>query len=296
MSTETIPQHYPETWDTSWASALQTADSRLKMGVTPDMVGGDRKWYNIGGTVAWKEVTGRYEETTYVAYETGKSWITPYKHDAPILLDEHDDAYLDSIVVPSSRIIQDQTAAYNRLCDAYARDAIQGTRTTGQAGDTTETFPSANVIAVGYGGGGDVGLTWGKIVEATRIMDTLRVPLAMRRFAIGAYEKADLMSIAQATDRDYANTNLIAGGTIHGTEWAGFTWHQYEDLEFDPSDADARQCLAWYEPDIILAESGVQTHMDILPSRSHALQIRPVGRLASGRVNNSSLIVKCKEP
>jgi hypothetical protein len=295
MSTPTIPDHYTETWDTSWVAALQTDESMLMDTVTPDTIGGDRKWYNIGGTVVYKRKSARYAETTYISYETGKSWIYPEEWDAPILQDEWDFAFLDTIVVPTSRIMMDQASAYNRLRDAYARDAIQGTRTTGTTGQTTETFPSANVIDVNYGGGGDVGLTWGKITQAKKLMDLLRIPKRDRYFAIGANQVQDLMSIAQATDRDYANTALIVAGEIHGTLWAGFNWRQYEDLEFDASDADARQCLAYYKPDIILAESGMKTYMDILPQRSHALQIRPSVKVASGRINNSSLIVKCLE-
>lgn len=290
MSTPTVPDHYPETWDTNWVPALQTADSRLLDTATMDDAPGDRKWYNIGGTIAYKQKTARYAETTYVDYETGKSWLTPTAWDAPVLFDEWDDAFLASIVKPTSRVMMDQAAAYNRLRDAFIRDAIQGNRVTGAAGDTTETFPTANEIA-----NGGTGLTWLKIVETTELMDTLRVPLNERYFAIAAPQKGDLMSIAQATDRDYANTNLIKGGQIHGTEWAGFQWRQYEDLSYDPSNATHRQCLAYYKPDIVLAESGMQTFMDPLPERSHALQLRPSVRLGSCRINNSSIIINCVE-
>lgn len=295
MATPTIPEHYPETWDRSWVQALQTADSRLLESATMDTLTGDRKWYNIGGTVAFKQKTSRYPETTYVDYSTSKSWIYPEAWDAPILQDEWDEEYLDSIVVPSSRIMMDQAAAYNRLRDAYIRDAAQGTRITGSNGTTTETFPANNVVAVNFGGGGDVGLTWEKVVETSRKMDADRVPVSERYWAIGAAQKADLMQEAEAVNRDFVNTALIRSGQIHGTLWAGFTWLQYEDLEFDPSDADARQTLAYHKPDIVLGESGMKTHMDVLPGRSHALQIRPVAKLGSARINNSSYIVKCLE-
>jgi hypothetical protein len=294
MSTPTIPEHFPDTWDRSWVSALQTADSRLVPNATPDTLTGDRKWYNIGGTVTYKRKTARYPETTYVDYNTSKSWMTPEEWDAPILQDEWDDEFLDSIVVPTSRIMQDQAAAYNRLRDEYVRDAIQGDRTTGESGGTTETFPTANVVAADFGGS-DEGITWGKITEAGRLMDDLRVPIEQRCFAIAAEQKQELMSIAQATDKDYANTVLVRNGTIHGTFWAGFTWVQYEDLTYDPSDLNDRHCLAFYKPDIILGESQMKTHMDILPQMSHALQIRPSVKLGSCRINNSSIIVKCSE-
>lgn len=296
MSTPTIPDHYPETWDKSWVSALQTADSRIKGSVTSDSLTGDRKWYNIGGTVTFKKKTARYPATTYVDYNTSKSWIYPEAWDAPILQDEWDEDYLDSIVVPSSRIMQDQAAAYNRLSDAYARDAIQGGRTTGANGTTAEAFPTANIIDVDHEvGGTDTGLTWEKIVGTTRLMDDDRVPFDQRFFVVGASQKENLMTLNQAVNRDYVTSALIAGGQLHGTDWAGFTWLQYEDLEFDAADLDARQCLAFYKPDIILGETGMKTHMDVLPGTSHALQIRPVAKLGSARINNSSYIVKCLE-
>lgn len=290
MSTQTIPDHYPETWDTNWYPALQTSDARLLDTVDMDDAGGDRKSYNIGGTIVYKQKTARYAETTYVAYETGKSWLTPTAWDAPVIFDEFDDAFLDSIVKPTSRVLADQAAAYARLRDSFIRDAIKSNRVTGKAGDVTETFPTANEIA-----NGGSGLTWAKIVEATELMDTLRVPIQDRFFAIAAPQKSDLMSLAQATDRDYANTNLIKGGQIHGTEWAGFNWRQYEDLSYDSGNPTHRECLAYYKRDIILAESGMQTYMDVLPERSHALQLRPSVRIGSCRINNSALIINCVE-
>jgi len=296
MSTPTIPEHFPDTWDDSWVSALQTAEARMVPGATPDTATGDRKWYNIGGTVTYKRKTARYPETTYVDYSTSKSWLTPEEWDAPILQDEWDNEFLASIVLPTSRIMQDQAAAYNRLRDEYVRDAIQGTRTTGESGGTTETFPAANVIAAdAETSATDENLTWWKVTEATSLQDQLRVPLDGRYFAISADQKKALMSIAQATDRDYANTMLVRNGQIHGTFWAGYTWIQYEDLTYDPSDLNDRQCLAFCKKDIILAESAMKTHMDVLPQMSHALQIRPSVKLGSCRINNSSIIVKCSE-
>lgn len=294
MSTSTVPEHYPEIWDKSWVSALQTADSRLLESAESDSLTGDRKWYNIGGTIAFKQKAARYAATSYVDYTTSKSWIYPEAWDAPVLQDEWDEEYLDSIVVPSSRIMQDQAAAYNRLRDAYIRDAITGSRITGASGTTTETFPSANQIDANWSGT-DEGITFAKVNEATRLMDNLRVPMAQRYFTITSKQKAELMEIAQATSRDYVNTMLIRAGQIHGTEWAGFTWLQYEDLELDATDTDARVCTAHYKPDIVLGETGMKTYMDVLPERSHALQIRPSVKLGSARINNSSIKILCKE-
>lgn len=296
MSTATIPNHYPEVWDTGWVSALQTADQRFSGAYSPDTATGDRKWYNIGGTIAFKRRTERYPETTHVDYSTGKSWLVPEPWDAPVLFDKWDQAFLDSIVLPTSRVMLDQAAAYNRLRDEFVKNAIQGTRTTGATGGTTETFPTGNVVAVDADDGStDTGLTWYKIRHTKKLMDDLRVPMTERYFAIGPAQVQDLMNMAQATDRDYATTALIREGQIHGTLWAGFNWIEYPDLDFDSGDADARQCLAFYKPDIVLAETGMKTYMDVLPTRSHALQIRPDVMLGSCRINNSAIIVKCLE-
>ncbi len=295
MNTDTIPNHYPETWDRSWIQVLQTADFRLAETYMPDTLTGDRKWYNIGGTVTFKKKTARYAKTTYVDYATTKSWIFPEAWDAPILQDEWDFDYLDTIVVPSSRIMQDQAMAFNRLRDAYIRDAVQGTRITGSNGTVTEAFPAGNIIAETFGGGGSVGLTFAKIVEATRLMDSDRVPQQDRYFAINSKQKSDLMTISEAVNRDFANTLLIRSGQIHNTEWAGFIWKQYEDLEFVSGSSTDRQALAWYKRDIVLGDTGMKTHMDILPGESHALQIRPVTKLGSGKINNSSYIIECDE-
>jgi hypothetical protein len=294
MTTDTIPDHYPETWDKSWVPALQTADKQLDGTFMPDNIEGDRKWYNIGGTIAFKKKTARYAKTTRVNYVTGKSWIYTEAWDAPVLEDEWDEAFLASIVLPTSRIMQDQASAYNRLVDSYVRDAADGGRVTGANGTTTEVFPTANVVAANFGGS-DVGITWKKIVEVQRKMNADRVSTKDRYFAIGSTQLAELMEVAEAVNRDYVNTALIVSGEIHGTKWAGFEWRLYEDLEADATDTDARKCLAWSKRDIIVGDSGMKTHMDVLPGESHALQIRPVTKLGSGRLNNSSYRCLCQD-
>jgi len=296
MSTSTLPQHFVERWDTSWKMLLQRTQPRLFPRVSMTDVGGDKKWFNIGSSLEWEKKTGRYQTTTYQDFTTSKAWLVPEVYKCVVLEDKWDESFLHDITSPTSHIIRNHVAGFTRLRDRVIRDAIQGKRITGETGSTEETFPSDNVIAVDYDDGStDTGLTWDKVKHAIRLLDDLEVDPMGRIFAIGPAQKQDLMSMAEATDRDYANTMLIKNGVIHGTEWAGFTWVESTGLSFDASDADARQCLVWHPDFIEYGESGFSTRIAELPERDYALQIFSDAKIGACRTQNASLIVKCLE-
>lgn len=299
MSTSTIPEHFVERWDTSWKMLLQRKEPRLYGHTMTTDVGGDRKWFNIGSSLEWVKKTGRYQATTYQDFTTSKVWLAPEVFKCVVLEDKWDESFLYNITSPTSHIIRNHVAGFVRKRDEIIRDAIQGSRVTGETGSTAETFPSANIVAVDYDAGAsgttDLGLTWEKIVYTGRLMDDLEVDPMGRVFAIGPSQKQDLMSLAQATSRDYANTALIKNGIIHGTEWAGFTWVEFTGLSFDDEDDNARQCLAWHPDFIEYGEEGFSTKIAELPERDYALQIYSDAKLGACRTQNASIIVKCLE-
>lgn len=299
MSTSTIPQHFVDRWDTSWKMQLQRKNPRLYPHCSMTDIGGNRKWFNIDGTSTWEKKTGRYQATTYSDWTTSKAWIVPEVYKCAHLEDKWDENYLYDITSPTSSIVRADVAGFVRLRDQVLRDAIQGSRITGETGATTEAFPTDNIVAVDYDDGAtgstDVGLTWEKIIYTARLMDDLEVDPMGRIFAIGPAQKQDLMKVAEAVNRDYANTALVKNGMIHGTEWAGFTWVEFTGLSFDASDADARQCLAWHPDFIEYGETGFSTKIAELPERDYAIQIYSDAKLGACRTQNASIIVKCLE-
>ena len=291
-STPTIPEHFPETWDRSWHKALQQTQPRLSAGLTPDFASGERKSHNIGGKVRWKKDTARIGQTVPVDYRTEKAWLDMEPYDAPILLDKWDKLKLDTILLPTSRVMMDQTFGWNRLCDEIGRDAIQGRRTIGAKGLTEEEFPGGKVISEDIGGNNS-GLNWAKVKKAGVMMDLDHVPLEMRYFAIGANQKDNLLSLAQAVHRDYVSNMFIKTGQFHGMFWAGFTWLQYEYLTLDAN--NDRHCLAWFKPDVLISKDMQPTRVTQRDDLAFATQIYPCAQVGGARIQNSAYIIKCRE-
>jgi hypothetical protein len=199
-------------------------------------------------------------------------------------------------VLPTSDIVMAQAAAYARLADEYIRDAIKGTRTTGETGSTSETFPAGNEIAVDFTTASNTGLDLGKVAETGRIMDSLYVPKMDRYFVIGSKQVADLINnVSESKSRDFVTESILNTGTLHGKTWLGFNWIQYEDLSTDAGDVSVRECLAFYKPHIVFGDGERRSDIRVRYDLSDALEVRTRTRLGACRKQNSSIIINCEE-
>lgn len=299
MAMTQIPEHFKTEFDTNWSMLVQQRTSKLKDRVIVDKVVGKEKSYNQLGATSFTRVTTRAGATRITDTPTAKRWLRPYPHDKADLIDEMDAEYLGDIILPTSELMQAHDMAYGRLLDQTIVDAALGTAYTGETGVTAVTFPAAQEVAVNYvasGNAANSGLTVEKLLQAKYLFDDANVPEEDPKFvAVSAKQIQDLLNQTKVTSADYNTIRALAAGEVNS--FMGFTFIRV-DKSFFPyvSGTDVRKICAWARSGIVLSDSGKKGHLDILPDRSHAIQIRSVASVGATRKEEAKVVgIFCDE-
>jgi len=292
-----ITSFYQTEFSTNWETVAQQMGSRFRSCVAS---GGDlkgkRKWFNMLNARSMTQVTTRKGDTPDGDSSGDKYWLYGHKYEDVIVFDEDDERQLGDIVLPNSDEVNGQAEAYNRTVDDEIIAAFDATRYIGEDGTTTDAFPSSQSVAVDYvasGAAANSGLTMAKIRRAAKLLNVAEIPKSERYFAYTAQQLDNLLATTEATSRDYSEMQALKDGKI--TYFMGFNWIDSERLPIVTA-TDVRSCFAWHKSAIKMAEGPKKVHMDILPTRRHASQIRTVARVGAVRTENVKVVrVYCDE-
>lgn len=294
-----IPEHFKTEFATNWDFLVQQRVSKLKDRVTIEKVNGKEKSFNQLSATTMTRVTTRAGDTVITDTPTAKRWLRPYPYDKADLLDQWDSEYLGDIILPTSELMQNHAMAYGRTCDEIIIDAALGTAYTGEAGTTATSFDSGNAIAVGYvasGSAANSGLTVEKLIQAKYLFDVNNVPEEDPKFvAVSAKQIHDLLNQDEVSSADYNTVRALAAGEIN--TFLGFTFIRV-DRGFFPYNAgtDVRTICAWSKSGIKVSDSGKESFLDVLPTRSHSLQIRTVASIGATRTEEAKVVsILCDE-
>src|SRR5690606_15085355 len=128
---------------------------------------------------------------------------------------------------------------------------------------------------------GNTGLTIAKLIEIKGLFGKNEVPDEEEIVFVYTQAQLDnLLATTQATSSDYAAVKALVDGKID--RFLGMTWKRSQLLPKDGS--DLRTCFAFVKRAIKFADEGRKVHMDILPQKQHALQIRSVAKLGAVRM------------
>ncbi|SKA95044.1 hypothetical protein SAMN02745166_02254 [Prosthecobacter debontii] len=294
MSAE-ITQFYETEFAKNWEMKVQQKDSRLLPTVTTDSFRGKRKWYNQLDAGVMTEVTERKGDTPDGDTTGTKYWIYRRKFEFVRTWDEDDEMQLGSIALPDSDEIASFTAAEARTKDDVIIQAFDGTRKVGETGTETETFPSGQSVPATYPPGGpmvSMGLTVQKILRAKKILDENEVDDEDRYFVTSSQQLQDMLNITEITSGDYVNVKALVDGEV--SMFAGFTFVRSERLPVDGN--GLRSCFAYHKSGIRWADAGRSVHIDVLPNKRHARQLRGVCRMGAVRVEDKRVVrVLCDE-
>ncbi len=293
----TIPQHFPIEFGTNWEFLLQQKPSRLKESVTPALVNGEKKSFNQLGTMQMQRITERLGPTRISELGSEKRWLSSVPYDVANLFDEWDQSFLGSVVLPTSETVQAHHFAYNRACDQVIINAALGTAYKGEDGVDPAPFDTVNQqVPVDYvltGAGANSGLTIPKLIALKGIFGRNEVEDNEEITFVYTQKQLDnLLNTTQATSADYAAVKALVEGKID--RFLGMRWLRSEMLPKDNS--DIRTCFAYVKRAIKFADEGRKVHMDVLPQRSHALQIRSKAKLGAVRMEEKLVAsVLCDE-
>jgi hypothetical protein len=293
-----IPEHFTTQFDANWKHLVQQMNSRLESYVTIDSFEGKEKSYNQIAETAMELITSRAGATRISDVALAKRWIRPKGHDTANLFDEWDETLLGQVVLPTGPVVKNHAAAYKRTCDQTIITAALGTAFTGEDGTTPVTLPSpSQEVAVNFvetGVAANSGLTIGKLRQTKYIFDDNEVDEEDERiFVASAKQMQDLLRTTEITSVDYNSVKALVDGKVD--TFLGFKFRRTQLLPRDAG-TDVRTCFAYAKSGLVLADRGLKTHMDILPTQSHALQIRSVAFLAATRMEEKKVVaVYCDE-
>lgn len=289
-----LTQFYEREISSNWEMLAQQKDSRLGESVLNVSFRGKRKYFNQLEEGSMTEVTERKGDTPDGDTTGYKYWIYRRKFEFVRTWDEDDQLNLGEVSLPNSDEVQSMVAASNRTKDDVIIAAFDGTRYIGENGTTSDAFDTAYQVANNYvpsGSAADSGLTVAKILEAKRLLDVAEVEDMDRYFVTGSKQIQDLLLTTQVTSADYNTVKALAEGRVE--KFAGFTFKRSERLTVA---SNVRSCFAYAKSGVKFAEIGREVHVDQLPNRRHATQLRGVYRCGAVRTENKRVIrVYCDE-
>lgn len=294
-----IPEHYITEYATNWEHLVQQKQSRLREYVTLDIINGKEKSYNQLASTTMRAITSRAGATTAQNTATAKRWLRETGYDAVDVFDEFDDDLLGSITLPTSEVIRNHAMAYRRTCDQVIIDALGGTAYTGETGVTATTLPNTQKVAVNFVApnttGANSGLTLAKLIKAKSILGKNEVDEEDPLILVLSQQQLDdlLNNVTEVKSSDYAQVKALVDGNID--RFMGFKFVRTELCPLN-STTDVRRIYAYAKSGVILGDSGHKVHMDILPTQSHALQVRTVARLGATRREEKKVVeISCDE-
>lgn len=289
-----IGKHVQIDYERVWQHRLQETVSHLAECVTKVAVKGERKRVSQLSQQAMREITGRALPTLASAPATNVRWLLCKKYENPQLIDEWDEADLGLLATPQSAYIEGDVFAYNRQVDATIVAALNGNAVTGDDGTTLTPLPSGQIVDEDFGTA-DTGLTFAKVAEAKYRLDAAFVPQMGRYFICSPQEEQDLITnVIQLQSSDYTAVQPITDGTLDGKTWMGFKWKtQVRDLPLSESNR-IRRAFAFHKDYVEFGDGERRVTIDILPTDSHAIQIRSRCRMGATRRQEEGVVaVEC---
>lgn len=295
-----IPEFYTTEFSTNWEFLVQQKTSRLKEYATIDNIKGKEKSYNQLDDTTMRLITTRAGSTTADEVAQAKRWLRLQAYENASVLDEFDDTLLGEVVLPTSELVQNQAMAYMRRCDQTLIDALEGTAYTGATGTTATTFPSSQDVAVNFVApnttGSNSGLTLAKLIKAKSILGKNEaLNEGDQLVLVHTQQQLDdlLNNVTEIKSSDYNNVKALVEGEVD--TFMGFKFVRTQLLTLNSS-TDVRSCFAYVKSGVILGLGEKKVHMDVLPTRSHALQIRTVALLGATRREEEKVVrIYCDE-
>ena len=242
-----------------------------------DKVMGKDKRYDLFGstTDVMREKTERAGPSRPSDIPTYQRWVRPRPYEKVTIYDEFDPVALGTLPDPQSAAIMTHATVANRNKDIVAINGLIGTNYTGSAGTTTVALLSANQISVSFGNGGvNAGMSLRKMTQARYLLDSNEVPQEDRFLAYSAKQLNNLLTnVDQVANYLYNEVKALVDGNIR--KFLGFDFKLTQLLPV--TTAGVRTNIFWQKRFATMGIGSEQrTHVDIIPTQQHALQIRTV--------------------
>lgn len=219
---------------------------------------------------------------------TAQRWVTPRPYEKVTIYDEFDPIALGELPDPEGPAIMTHSTVANRNKDIVLINGAIGVNRTGPVGTGQATLLAANQIGVTFGNGGvNIGLTLKKMTQSRYVLDVNEVPQDMRFFSYSAKQLNNLLTnVDQVANYLYNEVKALVDGKIQ--RFLGFDFKLTQLL---PVTAAGVRTNIFWQKRFLKMGIGVdrRTHVDILPTQQHSLQIRTVMLLDLTRIEDAGV-------
>lgn len=219
---------------------------------------------------------------------TAQRWVRPRPYEKITIYDEFDPVALGQLPDPEGPAIMTHATVANRNKDLVLINGAIGTNFTGPTGTGTAALLAANQISVSYKNGGiNIGLTLAKMTQSRYVLDVNEVPQEDRYFSYAAKQLNNLLTnVDQVANYLYNEVKALVDGKIQ--RFLGFDFKLTQLLPV--TTAGVRTNIFWQKRFLWMGIGAEKrTHMDILPTQQHALQIRSVMLLDLTRLEDAGV-------
>ena len=294
----TLPPNFQTQFDDSWHQVMaQQLDHRLMGTYEIKTVKGKDFRFDLYGSTTdiMREKTERAGPSRPSDIPTQQRWVRPRPYEKVTIYDEFDPVALGELPDPEGPAITTHATVANRNKDIVQINGMIGTNFTGPTGVGTAGLLAANQIAVTYGNGGvNIGLTLKKLTQARYVLDVNEVMQPDRFYSYSAKQLNNLLTnVDQVANYLYNEVKALVDGKIQ--RFVGFDFRLTQLLPV--TTAGIRTNVFWQKRFLLMGiGTDMRTHVDILPTQQHSLQIRTVVLLDLTRKEEAGVgTVSCDE-
>lgn len=210
-----IPLFYVQQYSSNIQLKLQQKGSRLSQAVmSGNHVGSQASPVDQFGAINANKVVNRYAPISPVDAPTDRRWVFPQDYDLAQYLDTFDKLRL--LIDPMSSYVTNSVYAMGRAKDQEILNGLLGTNYTGNAGTTTTSLPSGQVVSVQQGAASSTNLTVAKLREGKRILLTNEVDLDQDEIymAINGTNHDSLLAEVQVISTEFNDKPVMVEGKV----------------------------------------------------------------------------------
>jgi hypothetical protein len=297
---DTIPQHYVDTFNSTWYTLSQQKKCRLHAFVDMDNFQGDRKRYGTAAAMNWAAIAARKADTRITDMTLAHRWAYNLGYDIATDQDEWDETLLGNVASPSGEAVKLFAAGYNRLKDDVVWQAAIGIAKAGEDGTTDVALPSGQIIPFAASGSPNAAtaahrMTIDKLLAAKELLDDGSDtdpddPDGGRVMICTAKQITDLLKTTEIKSADFNTVKALAAGQID--TFCGFKFIRIKRLPTVDNTGAAvavgtanaiRRCVAFVKGAVCLNESAYKSYMDRIADKQHKIQVRATARLGAVR-------------
>jgi hypothetical protein len=279
---DTITQARVRAYRANVIMLAQQKGSRLRDKVMVENQVGEQLFFERLAKTAAVRKTVRHGDTSLVNSQHSRRRVTMVDYEWADLIDRQDQVRM--LISPQSKYAVNAAWAIGRSMDDEIIAGMTGTAYTGVDGTTTSAFPAAQKVAVAASG-----LTLAKLLSAKEILGTNDVDPDMPRYILHRpKDTTTLLNTTEVKSSDYNTVKALANGQMN--TFLGFTFIESNRL-ITSTDAVSIAVVAWLSEAMgMMLGIDIESHIDVMPGKSHATQVACYGTFGSTRVEDEKVV------